>query len=648
MSNSTDLIVHRSRFYKGELSSINSIAYNEKLSKVALLRRRIGKLAKQSDVGSIIEIWNLENKASFMEQKGVVWSKSGRLFSCGLNTYVNEYDLEMGCIRQSHCVNSSPAWCLSINKNDNLLAIGTENGFICLYNIEKQCFQYEKILDRIDNRILCLDWYQSESGELLIGGSIDYIKIWNVESGRCVDFIKVGKYWHCRLVSNRLSDFTIVSGDSSGTTSFWNGKNSSLTCSFKAHKADVLALCKSTNEINVFSSGIDPTIIEFRLNLETHKWISSTVRRWHTHDVRSLVFTDKYCLLSGGVDSIFVQSWKNAKSGAEVNHLSNFGNKFATTSIQNRHYLAMQYETSIQIWLLGRPESDIPHIVGSINSANVTRLNLANNAIKLLEISSRKPIVCFAFNPEWIVYANNDHIKIMAWSDDTIEKVKLVHDPITNIRHICLDNGNRMAVNYGRTIETFKLDKFGVLAENARVSCSSVHQMLAADGKLIVSFADEEKTITIYDAANLTPISTFPNVLLPISMKVDVSVTKPNLWIAFANAMILQYDLRSNKLIKSYWLSKFKSNEDKECQSFNEHWPIKQIAFGSNMVLFSNDHNMYSLNLQNERITKCDKYRHILFLDNLTDDTLVLIELTPEMLLSGLPKMLKTKKFGTG
>jgi len=44
------------------------------------------------------------------------------------------------------------------------------------------------------------------------------------------------------LLIQKQDDLTIVSGDSRGKTSFWNGKSGTLVDSYQSHKADVLCV----------------------------------------------------------------------------------------------------------------------------------------------------------------------------------------------------------------------------------------------------------------------------------------------------------------------------------------------------------------------------------------------------------------------
>ena len=60
-----------------------------------------------------------------------------------------------------------------------------------------------------------------------------------------------------------LDDMTVVSGDSRGKTSFWNGRTGTLTDGYQTHRADVLAVAVNEAQTEVFSSGVDPVVFHF-------------------------------------------------------------------------------------------------------------------------------------------------------------------------------------------------------------------------------------------------------------------------------------------------------------------------------------------------------------------------------------------------
>ncbi|BGP41474.1 U3 small nucleolar RNA-associated protein [Rhodotorula kratochvilovae] len=102
-----------------------------------------------------------------------------------------------------------------------------------------------------------------------------------------------------------LANGTVVSGDSMGNVKFWDGSNGTQAQSFKAHKADVLALALGSDGTSLFTSGVDQKTTEFRLvtvasarvhDVPAGRWIQASGRRLHSHDVRAIVVSPPYSL----------------------------------------------------------------------------------------------------------------------------------------------------------------------------------------------------------------------------------------------------------------------------------------------------------------------------------------------------------------
>ena len=227
---------------------------------------------------STVEIWSTkhtlvlqrtihpEPHTDSVSVESLAWG-GDRLYSCGLHGQVVEYDLQKLCEARRHAVTSGPAWCLAIDRGGTKMAVGTEEGFVCLFNITGEGLDYNRVLDRQEGRILCLAWHSD--GVHIATGSTDTIRVWNIETGHPTARMTTGRternketiVW-CVAIT---SDMTVISGDSRGKTSFWNGKNGTLMDSVQSHKADVLTLAVSGDESTAYSSGVDPTLMHFQV-----------------------------------------------------------------------------------------------------------------------------------------------------------------------------------------------------------------------------------------------------------------------------------------------------------------------------------------------------------------------------------------------
>lgn len=651
----SSLMIHRIRFFTYEPTSINFMSYNEEFGRIALLRKPIRRYKSVNSEPCIIEIWNLQEKAFFLEQRiyedpdqlnlleGLAWHPDGRLFSVGLNSYLNEYDLLNGHIIKSYCIND-PGWCLAIDSKTNLIAVGTEKGYVSVFEIIPTGLQFQKIIYKNEHRILCIEWSWHNNNLFLVCGSIDFIKIIDYNQGKCVDFIKVGNnnvvVWCLKV----LKDFTIVSGDSNGVTSFWDGNTVTLIRSFYGHRADVLTLCASEDQNCIYSAGVDPSIVQFkRVKDKDNSWVHSWKRRPHTHDVRSIFITPNW-LFSGGIDGFF--SKLALKASTHVRHLTNLMNNVALVCKNQQNYLALMYEKSIQIWKLGSP-TDLPpqkDLTLSKSDTFIKRLRIMDNAMKLLDINSRKSLIAFDFNAEWLIYANYNNMKIVTWSENKIEKIKLLHNPISNISNIHIINENLMAITYGKKFDIFKLDTFGVVLEKSNVAKSRIIKICSSRTRIILEIINY--IICIYDLNNYTMLNTLNKYNLACAVQVNRFSPNEKLWLAYTNSLLIEYDLETLSE-NVYFLHRLNSKKDKKCQHFNKLCPIKQIAFAKQSVLLSDDNNLYRLNLEKHRIAKCGKYHHPIFMKNIDEKSLVIVEITPSMIMENLPPMLTAKAYGT-
>ena len=121
-----------------------------------------------------------------------------------------------------------------------------------------------------------------------------------------------------------LSDYTIITGDSNGKVTFYDGKLGSLLHTYKIHDADVLTLATTKTERMVFASGVDPLFIAFEYVNVSDKseeydgkdyiWRRGWGHKMHSHDVRCIEIADNL-VLSGGVDRRIVVARQRRKEG---------------------------------------------------------------------------------------------------------------------------------------------------------------------------------------------------------------------------------------------------------------------------------------------------------------------------------------------
>ncbi|XP_030831866.1 U3 small nucleolar RNA-associated protein 4 homolog [Strongylocentrotus purpuratus] len=386
--------VHHVKFCNYVPSGIQSLAYNQ-TDKVLAVGRE----------DNSVEIWKTGEGRKWLQQKvipgsekrkvnSLVWVK-GRLFSAGLQGDITEYDLQHLKPKKSIYYGNA-FWCIAVNNAQTHIAAGCEDGYIRLYEMTDEGLIYDRSLQMQQGRVVSLAWHVSD--EVIVTGSLDNIRIWNVNTGHATLRITTQRVQkHTEVVVWQvavLDDMTIVSGDSVGRTQFWNGKHGTLLKSYTSHRASVLDLCVSQDQTSVFSAGVDPIISEFQMvqkasGSETKHWVRGRSIRDHSHDVMAVVIAgDK--LVSGGVDTMLavnpvhieMSGGKLSKAMSRLRHrIRGFPHKPIVTLAPKARMLLLQYSHSLEVWKLGNTQAS------SDEDGKV--LPLSEKPVKLLELRAK-------------------------------------------------------------------------------------------------------------------------------------------------------------------------------------------------------------------------------------------------------------------
>ena len=346
------------RFFKPRPKAAHTAAFSVKRNLLALSRE-----------DGTIEIYNFHNPNAPVLQTSIPghgseldrsiealsFVQDGRLFSVGLHGFVKQHfvcerDKTDPSSPEFWPVTSGAAWCMKYNEIQNKLAVGTEEGFVCIFDVVDDGLNFDKILDKQEGRVLSLDWHVD--GCHIVTGSTDTIRLWNVQSGHPVQRMSTG-----RLEQNQettvwsvlvLKDFTIVSGDSRGKTSFWNGQNGTLLDSYQSHKADILCVTTTSDEKIVYASGIDPNIVHFQpvVKGSRTRWVKSIQRHVNSHDVHTMLVANQKRLVSMGVDAkLHVDNPKLKRA----NFYQPFGWGNSVSLASKARILALKYDHSIEV-----------------------------------------------------------------------------------------------------------------------------------------------------------------------------------------------------------------------------------------------------------------------------------------------------------
>lgn len=71
---------------------------------------------------------------------------------------------------------------MDVNKSNTSIAVGTEQGYLNIFKVSEDEILFDRFFDKQEGRILCVKF--DSTGEFIVTGSTDAIRIWNVESGK--------------------------------------------------------------------------------------------------------------------------------------------------------------------------------------------------------------------------------------------------------------------------------------------------------------------------------------------------------------------------------------------------------------------------------------------------------------------------------
>lgn len=675
--------VHHIRFCSFQPLAIHCIDYNHELNRVAVSR---------SDAS--IEIWSIQDDwyqekiipgSESRSVEAVCWQGS-RLFSAGLDGNVTEYDLKKLKPKELAPSNAGPIWCLCRCASQQLLAAGTEDGCVVLFSTDDGSLMYHQAFDKQEGRILSIAWHPTE--DLIVTGGVDNIRIWSINSGHAVQRLTLGRQeknketivW-CVAVT---SDFTIISGDSRGKTSFWNGKQGTLIKSYQSHKADVLCLALNEDNSTVYTSGVDPSIVQFEytpadLESDWKLWVKANVYYMHTHDVRDLVVA-KDKLVSGGVDTNL--SVALAKDQKGVKHRRKFHGfpSFSLVKVATEANIIMfQYLDSLEVWKLGHTTKE------SDKSGDI--LPLMSKPLKLVQLKTKdsERIVCCAINrkAEYLAYSDQDTVKIYALSVDkqyamtpqvTLKKVKNKSDLSPAHRMQFTNDGqNLIVVTDCAEIQIISLqDNEAVITSTIPPlsdEIDSIHLLCVSPDDKLVCVADHTCSILVFNLAKQQIHCRLPRYSCQATA-ICFSSDGRNLLIAYADQKIYEYSIETEEYTD--WCKQ-------HCMKYPKQWLTRhskivniqphpdnndKIIFHDEQMLCVLDKSQpfpaleapifsYSTWQHQDKIPKSTafhisgKYKFLLHLEALKDNWLIAVEKTLLSLTDALPPTLKEKKFGT-
>lgn len=368
-----------------------------------------------------------------------------RLFSVGLSgDGLKEWDLQTLTPKRCLLLTGEKGFCMDIHHATGLIAIGTEEGLINIFDTNDDDLQYVRVLDRQDNRIICCKFH--DDGGKLVSGSIDAVKLWNVKTGHVIHKMSTSRsetnqetiVWCIEV----LHDLTIVTGDSRGRVTFWDGILGAQIDWIQASQVDIMCLTVAEDQNSIFCSGVEQILKKYtrvavkRGDQQIDQWIRSAKRsKIHTHDVLAMATVGNDQLISGGFDGFLSFASHDLKEFARSGPF--LSRPFAITAEQGRLML-MKYVNYLEVWklaganqlskdfeesnnLIFDENDDVLRNMAVSEHQKTQRLyKISEFPEKYLELRSKndEQIVCCAISNDghWIAYATEDSIRIFRFA----------------------------------------------------------------------------------------------------------------------------------------------------------------------------------------------------------------------------------------
>nr|XP_006641226.1 PREDICTED: cirhin [Lepisosteus oculatus] len=680
--------VHRVRFFDYMPTGIRCMDFNRKTNRLALAR-----------LDGSVEIFNFSDRY-FQEKvipgndsrsiQAICWVGS-RLFTVGLNGEIVEYDLENLCVKYSLDPSGGPLWAVACNSEGTHLVVGCENGTAKLFEVLPERIQFLRNLSRQKGRILSLSWHAS--GEQVAAGLTDMIHVFDVKTGHSVRRLLVDRgpsgvrHRDCVVWSLIfLSDYTIVSADSSGKVQVWDAKMGTLIKNHPISKWDVLSLSVSEDEDSIVAGTSEGTVVQFqflspKLGAEEKEWVRTRVFKHHTHDVRA-VAEIKTAFVSGGMDThlvirpfldkVEVKSYESALCKITFPHRS------LVSCAQKAGLLLFQYPDQLELWRLG--DSDVKGQPGDL-------LPVTSKPEKLLQLKRKGEdhICCSAISPcgNWIAYSTVSSIRVFCLHCEGnsigITRVSKLPKVLRSAHklHFSADSTKLFVASRKSNVHVIALSQSEcsyVHTFKPKSGCAEAIHLLAAsaDGKWLAA-ASKSCEIHIYNVQKLKHHCTVPVYSsLPSAMAIHPKTN--NLVVVHADQQIFEYNMKEKQYTD--WSRKLQK------EGLHQVWlerdtPVTHVTFNpkklSQFVL--HDNYMFCMIDQSlplpdsktrfvDQITLgslseekrqsethafkiCKKFQPLLHAQMLEDDWLLVVERPLLDISSKLPAPVMQKKFGT-
>ncbi|ROT39937.1 WD40 repeat-like protein [Sodiomyces alkalinus F11] len=382
-------------------------------------------------------------------EKSVIPGRS-RLFSIGYTSAVTEWDLEKGQPLRTASGQHGDIWCLAAQppasaalgkgghkasaaaaaaaaaaaQQQHLqhgpadavtrLVAGTIDGALAIYTIADSELRFQRLLTKSPARKTQMVSIAFQSRDVVVVGCSDStLRAYDMRNGNLLRKMTLGSdhaggskeiiVWSVKCLPNG----DIVSGDSTGHVTVWDGKTYTQMQRIQSHRQDVLSLSASADGSAILSGGMDRrTVLHKRMAGTAGRWGKVWSRKYHDHDVKAMASFESSkmsVVVSGGPDASPVVL--PLKELGRENHrtLPNLPQQPPLQSAAKARLIMSWWNQQVHIWKLRQP---FDSLYDNANG-NMTGEDLDKNRklLKTILIKGESNIASASISPDGDVLA---------------------------------------------------------------------------------------------------------------------------------------------------------------------------------------------------------------------------------------------------